>query len=92
MDAVPVVTEKVLLGWHAIGFRYTDKHFCAIFPFEKMVKLYFEYGSKLTDTDHILEGNTKQTRFISFLSPTDVSKQKIQKLVREAVLQLSHKK
>ncbi|MBM3903662.1 MAG: DUF1801 domain-containing protein [Thaumarchaeota archaeon] len=89
-SAVPEISEKALPGWHAIGFRHVQAgHICAVFPFESIVKLYFEYGAKLADPDHVLEGNTKQTRFISFSSPSDISPKKIQKLVKESILYLT---
>jgi len=93
LDSVPDITEKALPGWHAIGFRHdTYGHFCAVFPFEKTVKLYFEHGAKLDDTNHILQGNTKQTRYIEFTSISDIQKKKIQSLVKQAVLFLTNKK
>ena len=91
LDSMPDIYEKVLPGWHAIGFRHqTGGHFCAIFPYGDMVKLYFEYGAKLDDPYNILQGNTKQTRYIEFTSINDIQKKKIQSLVQQAVLFLTN--
>jgi hypothetical protein len=93
LNAVPEVYETALPGWHAIGFRHPDGgHFCAVFPLQDSVKLYFEYGAYLKDLDKILEGNTKQVRYITFKKISDIQEKLLKKLVQQAVLYLTNRK
>ena len=74
------------MGWKAIGFRHAQAgHICALFPTESEVKLVFEYGAQLDDPDHLLQGTTRQTRFVPFRSPRDLQPRALTMLVRQAV-------
>lgn len=92
LNTIPEVYEKALPGWHAIGFRHPEGgHFCAIFPFKDSVKLYFEYGVHLKDPHRVLEGNTKQVRYITFKKITDIQEIILKSLVQQSILHLSRK-
>lgn len=86
LAAVPELAERALPGWKAIGFRHSEAgHLCALFPGEPEVKLYFEYGARLDDPDRLLQGSTKQTRYVPFRSARDLSRAALTALVRRAV-------
>ena len=64
-DTLDGLTEKAYPGWHAIGFRHPRAgYICGIFPYETTVRLIFEKGVLLSDPHGVLEGDTKQIRFI----------------------------
>lgn len=84
--AVPTFTERALPGWRAIGFRDPHAgHVCALFPFNDHVKLYLEHGARLPDPDGLLEGTTKQTRFITLRSVRDTRRRALIRLIQRAV-------
>jgi hypothetical protein len=75
-------------GWRCIAYRHPKAGYvCGIFPLERTVKLYFEQGVRLADPIGILEGQGRQTRYLSFAGPEEVSDKAamVAMLVREAV-------
>ena len=66
-EVLPGLTEKVLPGWHALGFRDAEAgHLCALFPFDDRVQLVFEHGARLPDPSGVLERrDLKQTRYFT---------------------------
>ena len=73
LDALPDATEVGYPGWHAIGYRLGKQgRVCAIFPFDDHVQLVLEWGALLHDPDGVLQGETRQTRFLTYGRPEDV--------------------
>jgi hypothetical protein len=86
--AAPRLAETGYGGWRCIAYRHPKAGYvCRIFPLEPVVKLYFEQGVRLADPIGILEGNGRQTRYMSFPSPAAVKEKAamVAMLVREAV-------
>lgn len=86
-QAVPAFTQRALPGWRAISFREPSAgHVCAVFPFDDHVKLYLEFGALLPDPHGLLQGSTRQTRFIRFETARDIRRRPLVQLVRHAVV------
>lgn len=67
LETHPNLTSKVLTGWRAIGFSDGKAGYvCGVFLQQHRVQLLFEHGRLLSDPEKVLQGNTKQTRFIGF--------------------------
>ena len=56
-----------------------------VFPLPDRVNLYFEHGASLDDPDHLLQGDTKQTRYLELRSHKDIRRRALTRLVRQAV-------
>ena len=85
-EAVPEITERVLPGCGAIGFRHrVAGHICAIFPADDAVKVYFEYGKSLRDPKKFLKGDTKQTRYLIFRGVKEIDRDVLAGFMRQAV-------
>lgn len=83
----PDVTEHPYPVWHAIGFRHKKAgYFCGVFPYKDHVKLIFEWGVMLPDPEKILQGDTKQVKFIIIKSKKDIKINAIKKLITESIL------
>jgi hypothetical protein len=90
--AVPTLAERALPGWKAIAFRDPHAgHVCALFPLEREVRLYIEYGARLTDPAQLLEGAATMTRgrYVRFTSARNLRARALTQLVRAAVLHRS---
>jgi hypothetical protein len=86
LDAEPDLAERVYHGWDGIGFRHPDGGYvCAIYPQEAEVRLLFEHGRRLADPDGILEGNGRQTRYVTVRAPDAALAARVGDLVRAAV-------
>jgi hypothetical protein len=83
-ELVPNVREKAYPGWHGIGYHSANGYFCAIFPFADHVRLLFEHGVDLHDPDGLLEGTTKQTRYIPIHALTDIHRDAVTALILAA--------
>ncbi|TGL60966.1 DUF1801 domain-containing protein [Leptospira sarikeiensis] len=73
LNMFPDFEERGYPVWKAIGFR--DKnlgYLCGIFPFEDKVRLVFEWGILLKDHNGILLGETKQIRYMDFISAGEI--------------------
>lgn len=69
---VPSAVERVYWGWCALGYRDPQAgYFCGLFPQKDHIRLYFEHGVALPDPLGILEGETRQTRYL-VLRPGDL--------------------
>ena len=88
----PDVKEKVNQGWRSISYRDAQVgYFCGLFPFEDHVDLIFEFGSLLADTDGVLQGDTRQTRYLRFHDPGDIDDETIMFFLQSALdLPASH--
>ena len=86
------VAEKANHGWRSIS--YSDPqlgYFCGIFPFENHVDLVFEFGILLDDPGGILQGDSKQTRFLRFHEPGEVQSETVMHFLKAALnLPASH--
>ncbi|GBF39836.1 DUF1801 domain-containing protein [Leptospira johnsonii] len=69
----PEFEERGYPVWKAIGFRDKNSGYvCGIFPFEKNVRLIFEWGVLLKDPKKILLGDTKQIRYLEYFSSEEI--------------------
>ncbi len=85
-SAIPDAAEAAYPGWRAIGYRHPKAgYFCGIFPLGDHVKLYFEYGAFLPDPSGILQGTTKQTRYVIVRSAKDIKVAALKRLLEAAV-------
>ena len=85
-DAEPDFEERVYDGWDGVGFRHPDAGFvCAIYPQADHVRLLFEHGRALQDPDGLLEGDGRQTRYVSVRAADPVLAVSLRDLVRAAV-------
>ena len=85
-NAEPDFEERVYRGWDGIGFRHPDAGFvCAIYPQAEHVRLLFEHGRALQDPDGLLEGDGRQTRYVTVRAADPVLAAKLRDLVRAAV-------
>jgi hypothetical protein len=70
-EHLPEAKEVAYPGWRAVGYRHPDAgNVGGIFLFEDHVSIIFEHGHLLPDPAGILQGDTKQTRYIP-LAPGD---------------------
>ena len=84
--AVPEATEKAYPVWKGIGYVHPRaKYFCAIFPQADCVKLGFEWGKLLPDTDGMLEGDGKQLRCVVIREGESIPVEAIRRLLLAAL-------
>jgi len=70
-EHLPDAKEVAYAGWRAVGHRHPAAGYVGgIFLFEEGVSVIFEHGHLLPDPAGILQGETKQTRYIP-LTPGD---------------------
>lgn len=80
----PELTARVKLGWGAVNFRHPRAGFVlAVFPFEDRVSVVFQQGRLLSSP--LLEGDTKQVRWIPLVPGEPVPEDEIGMLVVEAI-------
>jgi hypothetical protein len=82
----PSLIEKGYPVWKGIG--YTDSksgYICAIFPSETEVKIGFEYGILLNDTNKVLTGDGKQIRYLPIPFDKKINYKLIQKFVKQSL-------
>lgn len=84
--AVPEATEAAYPHWRGIGYRHPKAgYFCGIFPQTDQVRLLFEFGILLPDTTGLLEGDGKQTRYLTITDAHAIPIAAIQQLIGEAL-------
>jgi hypothetical protein len=67
----PEMETAVRFGWQSVSFRHPGAGYvCGVFPRPDRVLLLFEHGRQLTDPHGLLEGDTRQVRYIA-LKPGD---------------------
>jgi hypothetical protein len=78
----------VYRGWRAVGFRHPEAGYvCGVFPKgDGRVDLLFEHGATLPDPEGLLQGATRQTRFIPLRSRDDVPAATLAVYVQEAIV------
>lgn len=82
----PDLAPRVRLGWGSVNFRHPKAgHVCAVFPLRDRVSLYFEHGRLLSNESGLLQGNTKQGRFIPFEPGQEIPEDALGMLLAEAV-------
>lgn len=93
LDAEPDFAERLYRGWDGIGYRHPEAGYvCGIFPRGDEVRLLFEQGARLADTDGLLRGTGTQTRFIPVTESIHDLAETLQRYIRAAVaLQLFHR-
>ncbi|MFN8444370.1 MAG: DUF1801 domain-containing protein [Caldilineaceae bacterium] len=83
---VPEATEKAYPVWKGIGYVHPIAgYFCAIFPQADCVKLGFEWGKLLPDTDGVLEGDGKQLRYVVIREGESIPVEAIKRLLLAAL-------
>lgn len=85
-DTLDGLTEKAYPGWHAIGYRHSRAgYICGVFPYDSTVRLIFEKGVLLSDPQGVLEGDTKQIRYIEVSEVDQIPVDALRLLLLEAV-------
>lgn len=78
--------EAVYHRWRGIGYRHPQAgYFCGIFPQADHVRLLFEFGILLPDPTAVLEGNGKQTRYLTIHDAQALPVAAIRQLIGEAL-------
>ncbi|MBI1805737.1 MAG: DUF1801 domain-containing protein [Ignavibacteria bacterium] len=89
-NTVPDLVEIVYGGWRLIGYRVIERkkshYFCYVAPFEDHVQLGFEYGTLLSDPNHLLTGKGTQVRQVVIRRAHDISTEKLSMLIAEAAM------
>jgi hypothetical protein len=91
LDAVPGAIERVRPGWRLIGYdlqrRRGTTFFAWIWPEPEHVHLGFPLGIAMSDPDGAMRGDgiTKQARWLTYQSISDVDEAVASRLVAEAV-------
>jgi len=85
-DTVPTSTESAHPVWHSIGYRHPESgYFCGIFPQNDGVDLAFEFGVLLPDPDGLLDGDSKQVRYVRIRRDRDIRVRALKKLLLAAI-------
>ena len=86
-EAVPDAWERVRVGWRLIGYdlplRRYGVYFAYIAPEPVHVHLGFEWGVFMSDPQGLLQGITRQVRWLTFTAPEQISREPVIALVRE---------
>lgn len=62
----PELSERVYPGWHGIGFHHPKAGYaCALFPGVDAVRLGFEHGHLLIDSDGWFDEGGGQVRYVT---------------------------
>lgn len=86
-ETVPTASEHVYPGWKALGYRDPQSgYFCGIFPQSDHVRLLFEHGAALTDPDRLLQGTTRQVRYLEVRDAEETPISAIKRLLRAALI------
>ena len=86
LETLPNVLEVAYPVWHGIGYRHPESgYLCGIFPQQDSVKLGFEFGVLLPDSDGLLEGAGKQVRYVTIRESKDIRVDAIKRLLRAAI-------
>ncbi len=85
-EIAPTATEKANKGWRSISYRDSQLgYFCGIFPFQDRVDLIFEFGALLPDPGNLLQGETKQVRYLRFHTPDEIDAEPIKHFLLAAL-------
>ncbi|HEU0073955.1 MAG TPA: DUF1801 domain-containing protein, partial [Dehalococcoidia bacterium] len=86
LETLPDATEAGYPGWRAVAFRHpVAGYICGAFPSDEAVKFLFEQGVHLHDPAGILQGSTKQTRYVLLRPEQPVPEASVTALILEAV-------
>jgi hypothetical protein len=82
----PEMEAAVRFGWQSVSFRHPGAGYvCGVFPRPDRVLLLFEHGRQLTDPHGLLEGDTRQVRFIALKPGVRIPNSGIADLLAEAI-------
>ncbi len=82
----PELSERVYAGWHGIGFHHPEAGYvCALFPGGHAVRLGFEHGHLLADTDGLFDGGGTQVRYVTLTEWRPDPMEPLTELVDEAI-------
>lgn len=85
-ETMPEATESGHPTWHSIGYRHPKSGYvCGIFPHKDSVDLVFEFGILLSDPHQVLQGDTKQVRYIPITKIDEINETAIRQLIGEAL-------
>jgi hypothetical protein len=86
LETVPDATEAGYPGWRAVAFRHPlAGYICGAFPSDDGVKFLFEQGVHLNDPAGVLEGSTKQTRYVPLQPGKPIHEASLTALILEAI-------
>lgn len=91
---LPNIIEQVDIPAKMITYCYGQKYselICTIIPSKKGLKLGFNWGTKLPDPDHLLEGKGKISRYVEIKSEEQI-KSKVIKNFLKSVLRIYKQK
>ncbi|WP_202638486.1 DUF1801 domain-containing protein [Bailinhaonella thermotolerans] len=84
--AMPDAQEKVWPGWHGFGYHHPGAGYvCGVFPRERAVSLFFEYGERLPDPARILTPSGRRGRSVVLDRPGQVPEDRLTALIDAAV-------
>lgn len=83
-DAIPDAKEAI--KWGALTFE-RKKIIAAIMVHKNWVNLQFWRGAELKDKHGLLQGTTKAMRHIAFAKPSDIKREPLKALLKEAARQ-----
>ena len=85
-ESMPEATESGHPTWHSIGYRHPKAGYvCGIFPHKDSVDLVFEFGILLSDTHQVLQGDSKQARYIPITTIDEINVEAIKQLIAETL-------
>ena len=85
-ETLPEAIESGHPTWHSIGYRHPKAGYvCGIFPHKDSVDLVFEFGILLPDPHKVLQGDSKQTRYIPITSVGEINMVAIKQLIVDAL-------
>ena len=82
----PETEPAVRVGWQSVSLHHPGAGYvCGVFPRPDRVLLLFEHGRQLTDPHGLLEGDTRQVRFIALKPGVRIPEDGIADLLAEAI-------
>ncbi len=88
ISSVSSAAEKLRPGWGLIGYN-APTYFAFILPGPHDVQIGFERGISLADPAHLLEGDSRQVRYVPLRSASDLRKAALAELLRAAASRLT---
>ena len=85
---LPDIIEQIDIPAKMIAYCYGQKYselICVLIPSKKGLKLGFNRGTELPDTESLLEGNGKISRFVQIKSDEQINSNAIKQLLESAL-------
>jgi hypothetical protein len=84
-DVVEVPWPKQQIVGYGVGPKKMSEHFCYIAVQSNYANLGFNYGARLPDPDHLLEGSGKAFRHVKVYNEADAKQPALRGLLEAAV-------